>query len=99
MNSLEFFKPAHRFMSDGTFKVVPEIFYQLYIIHAVCRDHIIPTSYALLGRKDASTYERLLNEILKFVPEWMPVSMMIDYEKVCVNAYQSVFPDTQLSDC
>ena len=43
---------AHYFMSDGTFKVVPEIFYQLYIIHAVYRDYIIPVSYALLRRKN-----------------------------------------------
>ena len=70
----------HHFMSDETFKVVPEIFYQLYIIHAVYGDHIIPVSYALLPRKNASTYERLFNEILKFAPEWTPESMLIDYE-------------------
>ena len=39
---------AHHFIFDGTFKVVPEIFYQLYIIHAVYSDHINPVSYALL---------------------------------------------------
>ena len=84
---LEIPQSAHHFMSDGTFKVVPEIFYQLYVIHAVYRDHIIPVSYALLQRKNAFTYERLVNEILRFAPEWTPESMMIDYEKVCVNAY------------
>ena len=98
MNSLELFSLLI-ILSDGTFKVVPEIFYQLYIIHAVYRDHIIPVSCALLRRKDASTYERLFNEILKFEPQWMPESMMIDYEKACLNAYHSVFPDTQLSGC
>jgi hypothetical protein len=56
-------------MSDGTFKVVPEIFYQLYIIHTLYRDHVIPVCYALLRRKDASTYDRLFNEILKFAPQ------------------------------
>ncbi|CAF1096383.1 unnamed protein product [Rotaria sordida] len=90
---------AHHFMSDGTFKVVPEEFYQLYIIHAVYRDHVTPVCYALLRRKDASTYERLFNEILKFAPEWTPESMLIDYEKACINAYQSVFPDALLSGC
>jgi hypothetical protein len=90
---------AHHFMSDGTFKIVPEVFYQLYIIHAVYRDHVVPVCFALLRRKDASTYERLFNEILKFAPEWTPESMMIDYEKACINAYQSVFPDALLSGC
>ena len=86
---------AHHFMSDGTFKVVPEIFYQLYIIHTVYRDHLTPVSYALLRRKNAFIHERLFNEILKFAPEWAPKSMMIDYEKSCINAYRSVFPHTQ----
>ena len=68
------------------------MFYRLYIIHAVYRDHFISVSYASVRRKDASTYERLFNEILKFAPEWTPESMMIGYEKVCINAYYSVFP-------
>ena len=53
-------------MSDGTFELVPEIFYQLYIIHAVYRDHIIPVSYARLRRKNASPYERSFNEFHAF---------------------------------
>ena len=96
---LSILRSARHFMSDGTFKVVPEIFYQLYIIHAVYRDHVLPLCYALLRRKDASTYDRLFNEILKFVPEWAPDSMMIDYEKACINSYHSVFPNAELSGC
>ena len=57
---------VHHFMYNGTFEVVPEIFYQLYIIHVVYRDHIIPVSYARLRWKNASPYERSFNEILKF---------------------------------
>ncbi|CAF3272194.1 unnamed protein product [Rotaria sp. Silwood2] len=56
------------FLVDGTFKVVPEIFYQLYIIYSVYRNHVIPVIYALLRRKGAETYKRLITEILKFTP-------------------------------
>ena len=80
---------AHHFMSNGTFKVVPEIFYQLYITHAVYGYHIITVPYALLRGRNASAYERLFDKIFKFAPEWTPESMMIDYEKVCINAYHS----------
>ena len=86
-------------MSDGTFKVVPEIFSQLSIMHVVYRDHVIPVSYTLLRRKDASTYQRLFNEILKFASEKTAVSMIIGYKKPCIHAYHSVFPDAQLSGC
>ena len=87
------------FMSDGTFNVVPEVFHQLYIIHTVYRDHVVPVCYGLLRRKDGATYERLFNKILKFAPEQTSESMMIDYEKACVDAYHSVFPNAELSGC
>ena len=47
---------THHLLADGTFKVAPEMFYQLYIIHAIYRDHVIPVMYALLRRKDTGTY-------------------------------------------
>ena len=45
------------------------MFYQLYIIHAIYRDHVIPVMYVLLRSKDTGTYRRLINEILKIAPQ------------------------------
>jgi hypothetical protein len=61
LNILQF---THHFMSGGTFRVVPEVFYQLYTIHAIYQDHVIPVISALLRRKDTVTYRRLFNEVL-----------------------------------
>ncbi|CAF3023510.1 unnamed protein product [Rotaria sp. Silwood2] len=87
------------FLVDGTFKVVPEIFYQLYIIHGVYRDHVVPVIYALLRRKNKETYQRLINEILKFAPRWSPRSIMLDFEQACIGAFQASFPAVMLSGC
>jgi hypothetical protein len=84
---------------DGTFKVVPEIFYQLYIIYSVYRNHVVPVVYALLRRKDAETYKRLITETLKFAPRWLPQTIMLDFEQACVKAYQTRFPTVLLSGC
>lgn len=73
------------FLVDGTFKVVPAIFYQLYIIHGVHRDHVVPVIYALLRRKNADTYHRLISKILKFAPRWSPRSIMLDFEQTCIG--------------
>ncbi|CAF4460565.1 unnamed protein product [Rotaria sp. Silwood2] len=54
-------------------------------MHAIYRDHVVPVEYALLRRKATTTYRRLTNEILKVAPQWMPQSMMIDFEKACIN--------------
>lgn len=87
------------FLGDGTFKVVPEIFYQLYIIHAVYRNHVVPVIFALLRRKNADTYHRLMNEILKFAPNWSPRTIMIDFEQATIGVYQTIFPAVSLSGC
>jgi len=48
---------------DGTFKVCPDIFFQLYTIHARINQRVIPCVYALLPNKTRQTYERLFREI------------------------------------
>ena len=44
---------------DGTFKATPELFAQLYTIHAVCRDFSFPVVYCLLPNKTRATYHRV----------------------------------------
>jgi hypothetical protein len=84
---------------DGTFKIVPEIFYQVYIIYSIYRQHVVPVVFALLCRKDAETYKRLINEILKFAPSWFPQSIMLDFEQACIKVYETSFPNVKLSGC
>ena len=84
---------------DGTFKVVPEIFYQLYIIHSIYRHHVVPVIYALLRRKNIATYKNLINEVLKFAPQWSPHTIMLDFEQACITAFQTSFPAVALSGC
>ena len=45
------------------------------------------------------SWDTLRTHHMKFAAEWTPESMMINYEKACINIYHSVFPDAQLSDC
>ncbi|CAF3659895.1 unnamed protein product [Rotaria socialis] len=96
---LDILQSTDDFLVDGTFKVVPEIFYQVYIIHAVYRGHVVPVLYALLRRKNAATYENLVHEILRFAPNWNPVSIMLDFEQACIGAFDRSFPNVLLSGC
>ena len=56
------------FFIDGTFKVVPEIFFQLFAIHALYREHVIPVALILLLSKSEEIYQKMTNEILQLVP-------------------------------
>lgn len=96
---LQVLQAADDFLVDGTFKVVPEIFYQLFIIHAVYRQHTVPVVYALLRRKNTETYRRLIEEIIKVAPNWQPASIMVDFEQASINAFREKFPSVALSGC
>jgi hypothetical protein len=96
---LDILQSSGDFLVDGTFKVDPEIFYQLYIIHAVYRGHVVPVLYALLKRKTAATYQNLVHQILQFAPRWNPISIMLDFEQACIGVYEANFPNVNLSGC
>lgn len=96
---LHVLQTARDFLVDRTFKVVPEIFYQLFIIHAVYRHHVVPVVYALLRRKNAETYHRLVDEVVKIAPDWSPASIMMDFEQASINTFQQKFQSAALSGC
>lgn len=48
---------------DGTFKVVPLIFYQLYTIHGTVLGHVFPLIYVLTTRKTQQTYKVILSHL------------------------------------
>ena len=88
----------HWFM-DGTFKVVPQVFYQLYTVHALQADRVIPCVYALLPNKTGQTYRGLLRQLLELEQGLRPTSVLTDYEIGAVAAIQEVFPQTVVLGC
>ena len=84
---------------DGTFKVVPEIFYQLYTIHCLTVNGVIPCVYALLPNKQRQTYLTLFRRLLALNPRLNPRSFLIDYEQAARSAIEEVFPQVSLKGC
>ena len=70
---------------DGTFSVVPNLFLQLYPLHAGV---IFPCIYALLPNKSEATYDRLFKKLLEIDPLLNPITIMIDFEKAAMNALE-----------
>jgi len=86
---------------DGTFRVCPEIFFQLYTIHARINQRIIPCVYALLPNKTRQTYERMFREISDRVDAVgnAPLTFLIDFERATMIALNAIFPQTEISGC
>ncbi|CAF3339026.1 unnamed protein product [Rotaria socialis] len=48
---LQLLESGEQLLVDGTFKVTPSIFYQLYAMHVVYRNAVLPVVFALLPNK------------------------------------------------
>jgi hypothetical protein len=79
--------------------VVPEIFFQLFAIHANYRDHVIPVAFILLPSKTEQIYQQMVNEIIQLAPAWQPQRVMMDFEKATINVFNHTFPAVELSGC
>lgn len=74
-------------------KVVPEHFFQLYTIHARRDEYTLPwgSVYARFQGKTEETYEKIHAELLKLESESNPTSIMVDFEKAEMNAFENNF--------
>ena len=87
----------HLWLADGTFKLCPEILFQLFTIHRSINGYNPPCIYALLPNK--KTYERLLIAVSEKIPNSRPTRSLVDFEKAVMNAFQKILTDATLSGC
>ena len=90
---------SRNWFTDGTFAIVPELFFQLYTVHALVSGNIIPCFYCLLPNKTQDTYRRLWNAIRDLIPFASPSSIMMDYEKAAMNAVAQIYPNAHIQGC
>ncbi|BFZ03225.1 hypothetical protein BsWGS_06264 [Bradybaena similaris] len=89
---------SHWFM-DGTFKVAPSVFLQVFTVHALIDNRSIPLIYVLMGTKTQMDYERVFRKLLELRPSLTPTSVLIDFEMATKNALSSVFPNVTILGC
>jgi len=91
---------ADVWIADGTLKVVPSVFFQLYTIHFNFSEGIHPAGiYCLLTNKTAETYTRLLDQLRLLIPAAAPQKILIDFERAAINAFANAFPDATVTGC
>ncbi|XP_064479745.1 uncharacterized protein LOC135393150 [Ornithodoros turicata] len=88
---------------DGTFKVTPRLFAQLYTVHAEYLGAIFPFVYALLPDKSRLSYRRLFWHIKHaagvYGYEFNPERVVCDYEAAAIRAVNDVFPRAEVKGC
>src|SRR4051812_46077029 len=91
---------ADIWIADGTFKVVPNLFYQLYSIQFESVRGLNPAGvYCLLCNKTRATYDRVLNALKVLIPSAAPSRILLDSEAAAMNAFREAYPNAQVTGC
>ena len=98
--ALELLSQSRDWYGDGTFKVCPEIFFQVYTIHARTNERTIPCVFSLLPNKTEAIYRRLVQCLLDFLPDGTaPETIMFDFERAAINSALHFFPNVTITGC
>lgn len=85
--------------ADGTFKSSPPLFNQVYTVHAVKYNNVLPSVFVLMTERNTNAYTRVLMELKRLQPLLNPASIMTDFEHAALTAWSSVFPDAVQRGC
>jgi hypothetical protein len=99
--AIQLMATSEHWFGDGTFKVCPEIFFQLYTLHVKIDQRIIPCVYALLPNKTQHTYTRMFQEVSNRVQAVgnTPLTILFDFEIAVINSASAVFEDIEIKGC
>ncbi|KRZ00590.1 hypothetical protein T11_839 [Trichinella zimbabwensis] len=88
---------------DGTFKVVPQWYQQLFTIHVFVAGKLVPAVYCLCTGKDIGTYryvsQALLNKAAVLRLNLNPETIICDFETALIPAILDYFPNTRVQGC
>lgn len=91
---------------DGTFQVVPNMFYQLWTVHGKVANTVFPFAYVLMQNKAEEGYVRILRQLQESARELQlpnidrnPTKIMLDFEKGAINACREVYPQAHICLC
>lgn len=97
--NLSLLATANHWFADGTFDACTTLFAQLYTIHAMIEDRIVPLIYVLLPGKSEQTYRETFQQLKNINPELQPTSVLIDMERAAAQAFVHVFPEVTIRFC
>ena len=88
---------------DGTFKSSPQLFYQLFTVHAVFNDQHFPLVYAFLPNKTTSIYNRFFQKLKESCQDnglhLNPSVILSDFEGGIIRSVALQFPGVHHQGC
>ena len=84
---------------DGTFKLIPRLFLQLFTIFVEFNGHTLPALHILMTRKTEQLYTAVLSSIRELIPCFIPVFAIRDFEIAPRNALKGIYPTVTIIGC
>ena len=81
-------KNSSYWIADGTFKVVPKEFFQLYTIHGHVFNKTFPLVFVLMSDKLETSYKKVIDIIKEKGSMDLPKTVIIDFEVAAYNAFK-----------
>jgi len=75
------------------FQVCPDDYYQLFTLHAMMANAIIPLVYGLLTGRSNNDYNQLFKKIFE-QDDFQPESIMTDFEAATIKSVKPMLPNT-----
>ena len=103
-DQLRLLQEADTIYMDGTFTCCPQLWNQLYSLHARKDDQTYPLVYALLPDRQTTTYVRLFENLKPHVHRIFnrvldPVCVQTDFEMAAIRAVEQSFPNADIKGC
>ena len=98
-HNLQLLSQSQEWFSDGTFSTAPLLFEQLYTLHVVQYNTVVPVVYALLSNKTRDTYTKFIHALKILQPGLRPQQLMCDFEQAALQAFSNEFPGIQTTGC
>ena len=103
-DQLRLLQEADTIYMDGTFTCCPQLWNQLYSLHARKDDQTYPLVYALLPDRQTTTYVRLFENLKTHVHRLFnrvldPVCVQTDFEMAAIRAVEQSFPNADIKGC
>ncbi|KRX34248.1 hypothetical protein T09_8281, partial [Trichinella sp. T9] len=85
---------------DGTFKIVPQWYQQLFTIHAFAAAKLVPAVCCLCTDKDIGTYgfksQAIISRAAALEVDLNPDTNICDFETALIPAIQGYFPNARV---
>ena len=98
-SNLGMLERSQRWYIDGTFRMAPLVFAQVFVVLCEELGGVHPVAYGLLPNKRRITYDRFFQMLHNLRPNAAPASVSCDYELNAFRAVSERYPNAEIHGC